>query len=41
MNYSHPKRKTKVEAKYLGCWLNNTGNPTREVKQRIKAITGK
>ena len=25
----------KPEAKYLGCWLNNRGDPAREVRQRI------
>ena len=27
--------KNKQEAKYLGCWLNDKGDPEREVKQRI------
>ena len=27
--------KVKAEAKYLGCWLNDRGDPDREVKQRI------
>ena len=27
--------KTKNEAKHLGCWLNDRGDPQREVKQRI------
>ena len=25
----------KEEAKYLGCWLNNKGGPTREIRHRI------
>ena len=25
----------KPEAKYLGCWLNNRGDPAREIRQRI------
>ena len=27
--------KIKPEAKYLGCWLNNRGDPAREIRQRI------
>ena len=25
----------KPEAKYLGCWLNNKGDPSREIRHRI------
>ena len=29
------KIEIKPEAKYLGCWLNNRGDPSREIRQRI------
>eukprot|EP00973_Karenia_brevis_P088993 12342204-Karenia_brevis.AAC.1 len=29
------KVRTTTEAKYLGCWLNDRGDPGREIRQRI------
>ena len=32
---NHTAVRCKNEAKYLGCWLNDRGDPEREIKQRI------